>query len=133
MLKHHTREGFRLLIAWVVGFVSFGVLSELSQHAILQFQPWKRESITGSETELVLLCLLLGIGFLAIVIAVVFEGFNAGSLRVPQRTSEQNSPFCSTLRTMTGWFLSSAFVSSQRPNHVVHLRVKFSPHPSPIR
>jgi hypothetical protein len=78
MLKHHTREGFRLLIAWVLGFVSFGVLSELSQHATLQFQPWKRESITASETELVLLCLLVGIGFLAMVIAVVLEGFKRG-------------------------------------------------------
>ena len=39
---HDTREGFRLLIAWVIGFVSFGILSELSQHAILQFTPWKQ-------------------------------------------------------------------------------------------
>jgi hypothetical protein len=79
MLRHDTREGFRLLIAWVLGFVSFGILSELSQHAILQFKPWNSERITGSETELILLCLLLGIGFLAIIIAVVFEGLKRGN------------------------------------------------------
>jgi len=71
-----TREGFRLLVAWVIGFASFGFLSALSERVITYFQPWKAERTARSEAELLLLFSLLGLGFLALTGALVFEGLH---------------------------------------------------------
>ena len=72
-LFRETREGFRLLIAWLVGFLSFGFLSALSERVISYFQPWKSEGIAQSEAGLLLLLLLIGLGFLTVVGALIFE------------------------------------------------------------
>jgi nitric oxide reductase large subunit len=76
MIQQDTREGFRLLAAWVLGLLTFGFLSELSRQAVLYFQPWKSASIAGSDAELFLLFVLLGLGLLAVVAALVFEGLD---------------------------------------------------------
>lgn len=55
-LRRETREGFRLLIAWLIGFASFGFFSY------------------HGEGDLVLLFSVIGLGFLAVAGAVLFEG-----------------------------------------------------------
>jgi hypothetical protein len=76
LIRQDTREGFRLLAAWVLGLLTFGFLSELSRHAAIYFQPWKSASIAGSDAELFLLFVLLGLIFLAVIAALVFEGLD---------------------------------------------------------
>jgi hypothetical protein len=76
-----TREGFRLVVAWVTGFLSFGLLSGLSERAILYFEPWKSNNVAHSEAELVPLFCLIGLGILALVAALIFEGLDAKSIR----------------------------------------------------
>jgi hypothetical protein len=56
-LKRETREGFRLLVAWLIGFASFGFVSYLRP--------------AGAEG---LLFFVIGLGFVAIAGAVLFEG-----------------------------------------------------------
>lgn len=55
-LKRETREGFRLLVVWLIGFVTFGFVSH------------------HGEGDLVLLFSVIGLGFLAVAGAVLFEG-----------------------------------------------------------
>jgi hypothetical protein len=74
LIQQDTREGFRLLAAWVLGLITFVVLSELSRQAVLYFQPWTSESLADSYAVLFLLLVLLGIAFLAVVAALVVEG-----------------------------------------------------------
>jgi hypothetical protein len=76
LIQQDTREGFRLLAAWVLGLITFGLLSELSRQVILYFQPWKSESIADSDAVLFLLLVVLGLGFLAVVAALGFEGLD---------------------------------------------------------
>lgn len=88
-LAQDTREGFRLLVAWAIGFLSFAVLLEVSQHAILYFQPWKAEGMAESEAELFLLFSLLALGFAAILAALAFEGVQRRNpSRLPRRLSD---------------------------------------------
>jgi hypothetical protein len=76
LIQRDTRERFRLLAAWVLGLLTFGFLSELSSQAVLYFQPWKSASSADSDAVLFLLLVLLGLGFLAVVAALVFEGLH---------------------------------------------------------
>jgi hypothetical protein len=73
-LRTDTREGFRLLVAWVIGVLSFGVLSSLAERVVLYAQPWKAENTAHSEAELILLLFLLGLGVFALAGALIFEG-----------------------------------------------------------
>lgn len=74
VLIQETREGFRLLVVWLIGFISFGVLSEVSARVISYLEPWKDGRTTHDEAELVLLLSAIGIGLLAIAGTLVFEG-----------------------------------------------------------
>jgi H+/Cl- antiporter ClcA len=76
LIQRNTREGFRLLAAWVLGLITFGFLSELSRKAVLYFQPWKSANLADSDAVLFLLLVLLGLVFLAVVAALVFEGLD---------------------------------------------------------
>ncbi len=69
-----TREGFRLLVAWFVGFISFGLVSEVSARVIAYLEPWKIGRTPRDEVDLVLLWSLIGVGLMAIAVALVFEG-----------------------------------------------------------
>lgn len=78
-LRTETRESFRLLVAWVIGVLSFGALSNLAERVLLYAQPldaqqWKAESIAHSESELVLLLFLIGLGIFALAGALIREG-----------------------------------------------------------
>jgi hypothetical protein len=81
LIQQNTREGFRMLAAWVAGFLSFVFLSELSRQAILYFQPWESESVAESDAVLFLLLCLLVFGFLAIAVALVFEAIQRRNSR----------------------------------------------------
>jgi len=76
LIREDTREGFRLLAAWVLGLITFGFLSEFSSRAVSYFQPWKSASLAESDAVLLLLLVLLGLGFLGVIAALVFEGFD---------------------------------------------------------
>jgi len=65
-LQRETREGFRLLVAWLIGFVSFGFFSNL--------QPFSADGRAHGEADLVLLFVVIGLGFVAVAGAVLFEG-----------------------------------------------------------
>ena len=76
-LRTNTREGFRLLVAWFAGVLSFGILSSLAETLILYvqpLQPGRAENVTHSEAELVLLFFLIGLGVLALAGALILEG-----------------------------------------------------------
>jgi hypothetical protein len=74
VLIRETREGFRLLVAWLFGFISFGFLSEASARIISYFEPWKRGRTSYDEAELLLLWAVIGVGLTAISVALAFEG-----------------------------------------------------------
>jgi hypothetical protein len=74
VLIRETREGFRLLVAWLIGFISFGFLSEVSARVISYFEPWKDGQTTHDEVELILLLSVISVGLLAIAGTLVFEG-----------------------------------------------------------
>jgi len=69
VLKTETREGFRLLVAFVAGVLSFGLLSRFSESILSSLDPWVRQS----DTDLVLLLLLIGVGASALGGAVALE------------------------------------------------------------
>lgn len=69
-----TREGFRLIVAWVAGFFSFSLLSGLSERAISYFQPWTPNNVVRSEAELVVLLCLIGVGILGLAGTLILEG-----------------------------------------------------------
>jgi hypothetical protein len=74
MLQTNTRESFRLLVAWVVGLLSFAVLSNIAERVVLYAEPWRAEASAHSEAEQALLFLLIGLGVLALVVALILEG-----------------------------------------------------------
>jgi hypothetical protein len=63
-----------LLAAAVLGCLSFVFLSELSRQVILYFQPLESENIADSDAVLFLLFALIGLVFLGVTGALVFEG-----------------------------------------------------------
>ncbi len=81
-LTTNTREGFRLLVAWVAGFLSFAILSSVAERVILYTKPWQAEASAHSEAEQVLLFSLIGLGALALAGALILEG-----LKLPGRRS----------------------------------------------
>jgi hypothetical protein len=74
LIQQETRESFRLLVAAILGCLSFVFLSELSRQVILYFQPSESENLADSDGVLVLLFFLLGLVFLGVTVALVFEG-----------------------------------------------------------
>lgn len=69
-----TREGFRLFVAWVVGFLSFGVLSQVAERVIRYYEPWNEEHVATSEVELFLLYAMIGTGLAGLLLLMAREG-----------------------------------------------------------
>ena len=61
-LRTNTREGFRLVVAWFTGVVSFGLLSSLT------------ENTAHGEGELILVLCLIGLGVIALALTLILEG-----------------------------------------------------------
>lgn len=80
-LRTDTREGFRLLVAWVAGFLSFAVLSSIAERVILYTKPWQAEASAHSEAEQVLLFSLIGLVVLALAGALILEGLELSGRR----------------------------------------------------
>jgi hypothetical protein len=80
-LRTDTREGFRLLVAWVAGFLSFAVLSSIAERVILYAKPWQAEASAHSEAEQVLLFSLIGLGLIAVAGALILEGLKLPGAR----------------------------------------------------
>ena len=74
VIIRETREGFRLLVAWLIGFISFGVLSEVSVRVISYLEPWKLGRTARDEGDLVLLWSVAGLGVLVLSGTSLFEG-----------------------------------------------------------
>ena len=81
VLVSETREGFRLLVAWLIGFISFGFLRGLTERVVSYLEPWKNGRTAHDEAELLLLCSVIGVGLLAIAWSLVFEGLKRRSRR----------------------------------------------------
>jgi hypothetical protein len=69
-----TREGFRLIVACVVGFLSFPFFSTLLQCFVSDLKPWRADGTGSSEAEYILLVSLAELGLLVISGALVLEG-----------------------------------------------------------
>jgi hypothetical protein len=69
-----TREGFRLIVAWFVGFLSFPFFSALLKRFASTLEPWRASGRGSSEAEYVLLLSLVGLGLLVITGALILEG-----------------------------------------------------------
>jgi hypothetical protein len=74
LLIHETREGFRLSVAWLIGFISFALLCDVTERLISYFEPWRIGRTAHDEAELLLLWSVMGVGLLAIAWTLVFEG-----------------------------------------------------------
>ena len=75
-IRTRTREGFRLLVAWFLGVLSFGLLTSLTERILLYASPGKAENTAHSDAELVLLLFLIGLGIFALAAALIREGLS---------------------------------------------------------
>ena len=75
VLMQETREGFRLIISWVIGFLSFGFFSAVVRKLISHLEPWKALATVSSETEYILLVSLAGLVLFALAGDLVWTGF----------------------------------------------------------
>ena len=81
VLIHETREGFRLSVAWLIGFVSFAFLCDVTERVISYLEPWRSGRTVHDEAELLLLWSVIGVGLLVIAWTLVFEGIKRRSER----------------------------------------------------
>jgi hypothetical protein len=77
LLIHETREGFRLSVAWLIGFISFALLCDLTKRVILYFEPWRIGRTAHDEAELLLLWSVMGVGLLVIAWTFGIRGSEA--------------------------------------------------------
>jgi hypothetical protein len=61
VLIHEAREGFCLSVTWLIGFISFALLCDLTERVISYFEPWRIRRTAHDEAELLLLWSVIGV------------------------------------------------------------------------